>query len=134
MTWGGDPLEAGPGRRRPSQLSPRRSFAQWHQLVEGKCEPWSPADLTAARLIGETVADVVLQFRSVRLLIAQDQLTHVTKQVQISESAGRHRRRQGPNPSQKPRLRRLLPKAHPTYEFIDDLVRCSPIATRRAGG
>lgn len=65
----------------PSELSPRRSFAQWHQLVEGTAEPWSPAQLTAARLIGESVGDVVLQFRSVRMLIAQDQLARIRQQV-----------------------------------------------------
>jgi light-regulated signal transduction histidine kinase (bacteriophytochrome) len=51
VTWGGDPLKPVLVGDDPSQLSPRRSFAQWHQVVEGKCEPWSAADLTAARLI-----------------------------------------------------------------------------------
>jgi hypothetical protein len=36
-------------------------------------------------LIGESVADVVLQFRSVRMLIAQDQLVQISHQVQHSE-------------------------------------------------
>jgi hypothetical protein len=50
--------------------------------VEGTSEPWTPTDLTTGRLIGETVTDVVLQFRSVRMLIAQDQLAFVRSQVQ----------------------------------------------------
>jgi hypothetical protein len=86
VTWGGDPtkpvLVVGDD---PAQLSPRRSFAQWHQQVEGTAEPWSPRDLAAARLIGETVADVVVQFRSVRLLIARDQLRQVQAQVGAAE-------------------------------------------------
>jgi PAS domain-containing protein len=51
-------------------------------LVEGTSEPWGPADLATARLIGDTVTDVVIQFRSVRSLIAEDQLDQVRRQLQ----------------------------------------------------
>lgn len=81
VTWGGDPHKPMIIGNSPADLSPRRSFAQWHQLVVGTSEPWTVAELTAARLIGESVADVVLQFRSVRLLIAQDQLSQISRQV-----------------------------------------------------
>ena len=84
VTWGGDPFKAVVIGNDPADLSPRRSFAKWHQLVEGTCEPWTTADLAAGRLIGETVADVVLQFRAVRMLIAQDQLEQVSRQVRVS--------------------------------------------------
>jgi two-component system, chemotaxis family, sensor kinase Cph1 len=85
VTWGGNPFKPVLVGNDPSDLSPRRSFSQWHQLVEGTSEPWTPADLAAAKLIGETVTDVVLQFRAVRTLIAHDQLEHVTRQVGVSE-------------------------------------------------
>lgn len=85
VTWGGDPNKPVTIGNDPSELSPRRSFAQWHQVVEGTAEPWTARDLTAARLIGDTVTDVVLQFRSVRMLIAQDQLDQVRRQVEASE-------------------------------------------------
>ena len=85
VTWGGDPLKPFVIGDNPSDLSPRRSFAQWHQLVEGTSEPWTPADIAAARLIGQSVADIVLQFRAVRTLIAQDQLEQFSRQVRVSE-------------------------------------------------
>ena len=85
VTWGGDPLKPFVIGDDPSDLSPRRSFAQWHQLVEGTSEPWTPADISAARLIGQTVADIVLQFRAVRTLIAQDQLEQFSRHVRVSE-------------------------------------------------
>jgi two-component system, chemotaxis family, sensor kinase Cph1 len=87
VTWGGNPFKPVVVGNDPTELSPRRSFTQWHQLVEGTAEPWSPAQLTAARLIGESVTDVVLQFRSVRMLIAQDQLARVSRQVEGSSQA-----------------------------------------------
>lgn len=84
VTWGGNPDEPHLIGDDPSSLSPRRSFAQWHQAVEGTADPWTPADLAAARLIGNTVTDVVMQFRSVRMLIVEDQLDQVRRQVRRS--------------------------------------------------
>lgn len=85
LTWGGNPFKPVEIGSDPADLSPRRSFSQWHQLVEATSDPWTASDITAARLIGGTVEDVVLQFRSVRLLIAQDQLAQVTERVAIAE-------------------------------------------------
>ncbi|MBL8950684.1 MAG: GAF domain-containing protein [Myxococcaceae bacterium] len=87
VTWGGDPSKPFVIGSSPADLSPRRSFAQWHQVVEGTSQPWARGALTTARLIGATVSDVVMQFRSVRMLIAQQQLTQVRGQAQRSEQA-----------------------------------------------
>ena len=84
VVWGGDPSKPVAAGTDPAILSPRRSFAQWHQVVEGTSDPWTAADLAAARLIGATLTDVVLQFRSVRMLIAQDQLAQVRSQVELA--------------------------------------------------
>lgn len=85
MTWGGNPFKPVEIGNDPSDLSPRRSFAKWHQLVEGTADGWSTKDLTAARLISNTVADVIIQFRSVQMLLAREQLDQVVGQVSISE-------------------------------------------------
>ena len=85
VTWGGDPFKPVIVGDDPATLSPRRSFSQWHQLVERTSERWTPADITAARLIGDTVSDVVLQFRTVRVLIAQEQLNQIRRQVRLSD-------------------------------------------------
>jgi light-regulated signal transduction histidine kinase (bacteriophytochrome) len=85
LTWGGNPFKPVIVGNSPADLSPRRSFTQWHQVVEGTCEPWSISDLTTARLLGDTLADVVLQFRAVRMVIAQDQLAQVRRQVAVSD-------------------------------------------------
>jgi two-component system, chemotaxis family, sensor kinase Cph1 len=85
VTWGGNPFKPPSDSDDPSELSPRRSFAQWHQVVEGTSDPWSAADRAAARLIGESVTDVVMQFRALRILVAQDQLEHVLRQVHAAD-------------------------------------------------
>jgi len=86
VTWGGNPFQkTSTTSDDPLDLSPRRSFAQWHQVVEGTSDPWTATDLTAARLIGASVTDVIVQFRSVRILIAQDQLEQVQREVRASD-------------------------------------------------
>jgi two-component system, chemotaxis family, sensor kinase Cph1 len=84
VTWGGNPFKPTLIGDDPTSLSPRRSFSQWHQLVEGTGQPWTEADRAAARLIGDSVSDVVMQFRAVRMLFAEDQLDQVRRQVQES--------------------------------------------------
>lgn len=85
VTWGGDPDKPFVIGNTPEDLSPRRSFAQWHQLVEGTSDSWTAADLASARLIAQAVADIVLQFRAVRTLIVQDQLEQFSRHVRVSE-------------------------------------------------
>ncbi len=85
VTWGGNPFKPVVVGDDPADLSPRRSFSQWHQQVEGTSDSWSEADLAAARLIGDALADVALQFRSVRMLIARAQLEQVSHRVETSE-------------------------------------------------
>jgi PAS domain S-box-containing protein len=84
VTWGGDPTKPVTIGDTPADLSPRRSFAQWHQVMRLQSEPWTEADIAAAKLIGAMVSDVVLQSRSVRMLIAQDQLERVRREVSVS--------------------------------------------------
>lgn len=95
VAWGGNPEEHEVSAENPEQLSPRRSFAKWFQLVEGTSDAWSPADLTAAKRIGESIENMVYQFRAVRVLIAQDQIAQLTNDVRgakqpvvVADSAG----------------------------------------------
>ena len=85
VTWGGDPSKPVEIGNSPADLSPRRSFAQWHQLVVGTSEDWTADDLASTRLISDVVADVALQHQSVRSLIIQDQIRQVNRTISVSE-------------------------------------------------
>lgn len=121
VTWGGDPRKPMVIGEDPADLSPRRSFAQWHQLVEGTCEPWSPTDIATARLIGESLADVVVQFRSVRLLIAEDQREQVRRQVRQSDNAVMVTDPRGQILLTNEAFDRLLPAGHAHLEWVEDI-------------
>jgi chemotaxis family two-component system sensor kinase Cph1 len=84
ITWGGKPFKSPSAEDDPSELSPRRSFAQWHQVVEGACDPWTPTDIGTARMIGSSVTDVIMQFRAVQIVIAKDQLDQVSRRLKAS--------------------------------------------------
>lgn len=121
VTWGGNPFKPVVVGNDPADLSPRRSFSQWHQLVEGTSEPWSQADLMAASLIGRTVADVVLQFRSVRMLIVQDQLQQVSRQVHQSEQPVIVADAQGRILLINDAFQQNLRAGHPHLQWLEDL-------------
>jgi PAS domain S-box-containing protein len=128
VTWGGDPMKPFTIGNDPSDLSPRRSFAQWHQVVEGTSEPWSSADLAAARLIGQTVVDIVLQFRAVRTLIAQDQLEKFSRQVSVSDHPVIITDVEGRILLMSEAFHALLPKDHVPSSRLDNLAGafCQP--------
>ena len=121
VTWGGDPLKPFVIGDDPSDLSPRRSFAQWHQLVEGTSEPWTAADIASARLIGQSVTDIILQFRAVRTLIAQDQLEQFSRHVRISEQPVIIAGIDGRILLMNEAFKALLPKDHTAVSRLDDL-------------
>ncbi len=85
VTWGGDPSKPVEIGNSPADLSPRRSFAQWHQLVVGTSEDWTADDIASTRLVSDVVADVALQHQSVRSLIIQDQIRQVNRTISVSE-------------------------------------------------
>ncbi len=83
-TWGGNPAKALTFGDDPLDLSPRRSFAKWHELVQGKSVPWSSVECSTAERIGRSIAELVVHFRSVRALIIEDQLSSVFRKVSRS--------------------------------------------------
>jgi hypothetical protein len=74
-----------------------------------------------ARLIGESVSDVALQFRSVGMLIAQDQLESVSRQVHQSEQPVVIADPGGRILLTNEALERLMRPGHPHLTRVDDL-------------
>lgn len=85
VTWAGDPNKPMIGND-PSQLSPRRSFAAWSEIVRGTALPWSRAELALARAVGAALVDIIVQVHAVRLLIAEHQLAQIHDTVRSSHA------------------------------------------------
>jgi light-regulated signal transduction histidine kinase (bacteriophytochrome)/CheY-like chemotaxis protein len=61
VVWAGNPeksVDYGPNGDR---LTPRKSFAEWRQTVEGKSEPWSDAAVRLAEMLRVTLLEVLLR-------------------------------------------------------------------------
>ena len=61
VRWGGDPrkpVDYGPNGPR---LSPRESFAEWQELVEGRSAPFTASEIRVAETIRATLVEVVLR-------------------------------------------------------------------------
>ncbi len=80
VTWAGDPNKPMVGNN-PLELSPRRSFDAWSEIVRGTAVPWSSTELALARAIGAALVDIIVQVQAVRLLIAEHQLSKVRSAV-----------------------------------------------------
>jgi two-component system, chemotaxis family, sensor kinase Cph1 len=83
VMWAGDPTKPVIGND-PLDLSPRRSFAAWSEIVRGTALPWSSAELALARAIGTALVDIIVQVHAVRLLVAEHQLGQVRATVENS--------------------------------------------------
>lgn len=80
VTWAGNPHKPADSSN-PLELSPRRSFEAWSEIVRGTAVPWSPTELALARAIGVALVDIIVQVQAVRLLIAEHQLHQVRSSV-----------------------------------------------------
>ncbi len=80
VTWAGDPNKPVQADA-PEQLSPRRSFAAWSEIVRGTAVPWTQASRLTARAVGSALVDIIVQVHAVRLLIAETQLAQIRATV-----------------------------------------------------
>jgi light-regulated signal transduction histidine kinase (bacteriophytochrome) len=83
LTWAGNPHKPMEGNN-PLELSPRRSFDAWSEIVRGTAAHWTAAELSMARAIGSALVDIILQVHAVRLLVAEHQLAEVRGTVNVS--------------------------------------------------
>ena len=61
VTWAGNPQKIEEDSRNGVRLSPRKSFAQWKELVKGRSELWLDSELRAAEQFRVTLLEVVLR-------------------------------------------------------------------------
>ena len=60
VVWAGDHTLASPDED-AARLSPRKSFAQWKELVQGTAAPWQPGEQSAAEAFHSALVEVMLQ-------------------------------------------------------------------------
>jgi light-regulated signal transduction histidine kinase (bacteriophytochrome) len=86
VTWAGDPNKPFAGDS-PMDLSPRRSFAAWSEIVRGTALPWTAVEVALACAVGVALVDIIVQVEAVRLLIGENQLAHMRAAVKCSRAA-----------------------------------------------
>jgi light-regulated signal transduction histidine kinase (bacteriophytochrome) len=86
VTWAGDPNKPFASDS-AMDLSPRRSFAAWSEIVRGTALPWTAVEVALGRAVGVALVDIIVQVEAVRLLIGEHQLTHMRAAVRCSRAA-----------------------------------------------
>lgn len=133
VTWAGDPHKPMVGDD-PLELSPRRSFAAWSEIVRGTALPWSGAELALARAIGGALVDIIVQVHAVRLLIAEQQLARIRATVAASQEPVALAEANGRLLFVNPRFVALVGGAEPPLATLGDVAaRFAPSAALREG-
>jgi two-component system, chemotaxis family, sensor kinase Cph1 len=84
VRWAGEPSRAKEIGSDPADLSPRRSFAVWNQLVRGTAVRWEPEDLSAAHAIGHSLRDISGQTKAMTYLLTNRQREEARENVVFS--------------------------------------------------
>ena len=84
VTWAGDRSKPVVNDN-PLELSPRRSFAAWSEIVRETALAWTSSEIALAKAFGASLTDIVLQVNAVRLLIAEHQLSQTRLTVANSQ-------------------------------------------------
>ena len=114
VRWAGDPhkpVTYGPNGPR---LTPRESFAEWQELVEGHSKPFSPSELRVAETLRATLIEVVLRLADEAA--AQRHQANARQELLIAELNHRVRNILGV-------IRGLIRQSQPDEEVVRDFVR-----------
>jgi two-component system, chemotaxis family, sensor kinase Cph1 len=86
VTWAGDPTKPLIDND-PLNLSPRRSFAAWSEIVRGTALAWTSNEIAMASALGDALVDIIVQVNAVRMLIAAHQMAQVRSTIAASKEA-----------------------------------------------
>jgi len=121
VRWAGDPRKPVVIGDDAEDLSPRRSFAVWTELMRDHSRPWEDRHLEMASILGESLRDVISQIRAMRLLISERETRRLRRQLQDATTplliASGHEDVLFLNEA----FARLLPSSRPSPETLDDL-------------
>ncbi|WP_395942916.1 HWE histidine kinase domain-containing protein [Brevundimonas sp.] len=114
VRWGGDPhkpVEYGPNGPR---LTPRQSFEEWKELVEGKSQPFTGSEVRVAETLRATLIEVVLRLADEAS--AERQQASARQELLIAELNHRVRNILG-------LIRGLIRQSQPTGEHDSEFVK-----------
>ena len=123
VTWGAGPA---PDRAtRPTAPDPSSSApAGWNELVRDTALTWKMRECAIAKAIGASLADMVLQLRAVRILIAENQLTAMRRTIEASDDPVVIADERGEILVATRALDWLIGGPHRTIETLRDLAAC----------
>ncbi|MBB6125201.1 HWE histidine kinase domain-containing protein [Sphingobium subterraneum] len=114
VRWAGDPhkqTEFGPNGPR---LTPRESFAEWKEQVEGKSAPFTPSQLRVAETLRATLIEVVLRLADEAA--AERHQANARQELLIAELNHRVRNILGV-------IRGLIRQSKPDEDVVNDFVK-----------
>ena len=125
VTWGAGPA---PDRARGSgatdATAPAGAPVGWNELVRDTALTWKMRECAIAKAIGASLADMVLQLRAVRVLIAENQLAAMRRTIEASDDPVVIADERGEILVATRALDWLIGGPHRTIETLRDLAAC----------
>jgi light-regulated signal transduction histidine kinase (bacteriophytochrome)/CheY-like chemotaxis protein len=114
VRWAGDPHKPTTYGPNGPRLSPRESFAEWRETVEGKSKPFSAAEIRVAETLRATLIEVVLRLADEAA--TQRHQANARQELLIAELNHRVRNILGV-------IRGLIRQSQPDEEAVKEFVR-----------
>jgi len=134
VTWGAGPA---PDRAKRAVAAgtdvTAAAPAGWNELVRDTALTWKMRECAIAKAIGASLADMVLQLRAVRILIAENQLTAMRRAIEASDDPVVIADDRGQILVATRALDWLIGGPHRTIETLTDLAACFDAPPRRRG-
>ncbi|APU66774.1 ATP-binding protein [Christiangramia flava] len=83
VDWGGNPQNKASYDEEKQRLTPRKSFEKWTQELTGVSAAWKDYDLSAARLLRESVSYVILENQKKEINDLNDQLVEAHNELEL---------------------------------------------------
>jgi PAS domain-containing protein len=85
VTWGAGPAPERRDRSAAAKAAETAAPVGWNELVRDTALTWKMRECAIAKAIGASLADMVLQLRAVRVLIAENQLSAMRRAIEASD-------------------------------------------------
>ena len=117
VTWSG--AAAGSGSAAPRRAA--GAAETWRESVRETALPWKTRECAIAKAIGASLADIIVQLRAVRVLLAEHQLNRMRAAVETSDDPVIIADGEGEVLLVNPALARLIHGPHRALDTLDDL-------------
>lgn len=83
VSWGGNPQNKASYNEKEKRLSPRKSFEKWTEKLRGVSQTWQDYEISAARLLRESISHVIIEKQKEKIELLNTELTRANEEMEL---------------------------------------------------